>query len=328
MSVAAFLAELRSRDMEVWADGDQLRCNAPAGVLTPEVREHLRLRKHDILEFLRSAQALSRQQRAIVPLQPQGSRLPVFAVPGHSGDVFCYRALVEHLGADQPFFGLQPPGVDGQAEPLTRVEDLAAYFADQILAFHGAEADPIVIAGYCAGGTIAFELARQLVERGVAVSFVALFAGPWPVWYRSLPQLGERARFVSREVRHHLRELASRSFSEGRRYLVEQARFRAAARKAARAPVTDPVLSVRHKVEAVTLAAVRAYEPRYFAGRVALFVPNRSWLGSRNLSKRWRGVAADVEAYCGPGCEGDAMLLEPTAGAIADLFVSRGRRAA
>jgi thioesterase domain-containing protein len=327
VSVAALLAELRSRDMEIWADGDQLRCNAPAGALTPDVRERLRLRKHDILEFLRSAQALARQQRAIVPLQPYGSRLPVYAVPGHAGDVFCYRPLVEHLGTDQPFFGLQPPGVDGQAEPLTRVEDLAAYFADQVLAFHGAGARPMVIAGYCAGGTIAFELARQLTERGAAIAFVALFAGPWPAWYRSLPQLGERARFVAKEVRHHLRELASRSFSEGRRYFTEQVRYRLAARQAARTPVTDPILVRRHNVEAVTLAAVRAFVPRSFAGRLCLFIPSRSWLGSRNLSKRWRAVAAETEEYWGPECEGDAMLLEPTAGAIAALFVSSGPRA-
>ena len=32
MSVATLLAELRSRDMEIWADGDQLRCNAPDAI--------------------------------------------------------------------------------------------------------------------------------------------------------------------------------------------------------------------------------------------------------------------------------------------------------
>jgi thioesterase domain-containing protein len=319
VSVAAFLADLRSRDMEIWADGDQLRCNAPAGALTPEVREHLRQRKQDILEFLRSAEALARQQRAIVPLQPHGSRPPVFAVPGHSGDVFCYRALVEHLGTDQPFFGLQPPGVDGHAEPLTRIEDLAAYFADQIRDFHRA-GGPIVIAGYCAGGTIAFELARQLASRGADVSLVALLAGPYPHWYRSLPQLGERGRYVMKQVRHHLRELAARSWSEGRRYVNDHLRHRGAQRDASRTPVSDPVLISRHKLEAVTLAAVRAYEPQYFAGRLCLVVPNRTWLRSRNLSRRWRAVAQYIEQYCGPGGEGDAMLLEPTAGAIAGLL--------
>jgi thioesterase domain-containing protein len=322
VSVAAFLAELRSRDMEIWADGDQLRCNAPAGALTPEVRERLQQRKQDILEFLRSADALARQQRAIVPLQPHGSRTPVFAVPGHSGDVFCYRALVEHLGREQPFFGLQPPGVDGNSAPLTRIEDLAAYFAEQIRDFHRADG-PIVIAGYCAGGTTAFELARQLAERGPDVSFVALLAGPYPYWYRSLPQLRERGRYVMKQVRHHARELAARSWREGRGYINDHLRHRGAQREASRAPVSDPVLIARHKLEALTLSAVRVYEPRYFAGCVCLLIPNRTWLRSRNLTRRWRRVAERVEHYCGPGGEGDAMLLEPTAGMIAELLRTR-----
>ena len=65
-----------------------------------------------------------------MPLQAQGRGAPVFGVPGHNGDVFCYRALARELGDEHPFFGLQPPGVDGQRAPLTRVEDIAAYFAE------------------------------------------------------------------------------------------------------------------------------------------------------------------------------------------------------
>lgn len=322
MSVAAFLAELRSRDMELWADGDQLRCNAPAGALTPEIRHHLRQRKNDILEFLRSAEALVRQQRAIVPLQPGGVRPPVFGVGGHNGDVFCYRALAQHLGDDQPFFGLQPPGLDGQSEPLQRIEDLAAYFATQIREFQ--PDGPAVIAGFCAGGTIAFELARQLVEQGAEVSFVAMFAGPYPPWYRFLPQLRERAGYLVTRVRHHSRALASLSVEEGRRYIGEQLRHRAAQRDANRDAVPDPVLVPRGKVEEATLFAVRRYKPGYFSGRLSLFVPNRKWLRSRNLSRRWRRVAREIEEYSGPdGCEGDLMLREPYVGAIADLFTSR-----
>ena len=110
-------------------------------------------------------QAVAHQQRAIVPLQPmirtEGTRTPIFAVPGHNGDVFCYRALARALGEDQPFYGLQPPGLDGESEPLTRIEDLAAYFAAQIRAFLP-QGRCVVIAGFCAGGTVAFELAMPL----------------------------------------------------------------------------------------------------------------------------------------------------------------------
>jgi len=323
--VPTFLEELRSRDIQVWADGDQLRCNAPTGALTPELRDQLRRRKSAIVEFLRSAEALARQERSIVPLQPRGQRVPVFAVPGHNGNVFSYRFLAQHLGDDQPFFGLQPPGVDGQSEPLTRVEELAAYFAAQIRAFR--PDGPYAIAGHCAGGTIAFELARQLVQQGAVITFLALFSSPYPTWFRRLPQLRQRLAQRAEWVSKHVRTLASLSNEERRRYitakLAERRRQREEQRDASHlaAPPPDPMLVRRARVEAATIVALRRYTPHHFAGRVGLFLPNKEWLRPGNAALRWRRVARDTEEYCGPeGCEGHVMLHEPHVHAIAELF--------
>src|SRR5258708_39594275 len=118
VNTPSLLATLRDRDILVWAEGDQLRCSAPTGALTRDLRDELRLRKSELLSFLRSASSLAKQQRAIVPLQPQGKQPPIFAFGGHNGDVFCFRSLARHLGEDQPFFGLQPPGLDGCGVPL------------------------------------------------------------------------------------------------------------------------------------------------------------------------------------------------------------------
>ena len=75
MNVAAFLNELLNRDIRVSADGERLRCNAPAGALTPELREELARRKAEILEFLRKAGEIARQPDGIVPMQPRGARI-------------------------------------------------------------------------------------------------------------------------------------------------------------------------------------------------------------------------------------------------------------
>ena len=323
MIVPTFLEELRSRDIQVWADGDQLRCNAPPGVLTPELRDQLRRRKSAIVEFLRSAEAFARQERAIVPLQPRGQRVPVFAVPGHNGNVFSFRFLAQQLGDDQPFFGLQPPGVDGQSEPLTCVEDLAAYFAAQIRAFR--PDGPYVIAGHCSGGTIAFELARQLLQQGVGITFLALFSSPYPTWFRLLPQLRRRLASQAEWASKHVRALASLSNKERRLYIT--AKLTARLRHDRAQPDTrqlaapDPVLVLRARVEAATIVALRRYTPRHFAGRVALFLPNREWLRPGNTMLRWRRLACDTEEYCGPeGCEGDVMLHDPYVRAIAEEF--------
>jgi surfactin family lipopeptide synthetase A len=62
--VPALLTELRARDIYVWVDGDKLKVNALAGALTPELREQLRQRKGEVLEFLsRPAELSFAQQR-------------------------------------------------------------------------------------------------------------------------------------------------------------------------------------------------------------------------------------------------------------------------
>ena len=320
VGVAALLSELRSLDIRVKWDGAQLRCDAPAGVVTADLRDAIRQRKAEITEFLRAAEALSRQQRAIVPLQPRGERDPVFAVGGHNGDVFCYRALAAHLGAEQPFFGLQPPGLDGHSAPLADVTDLAAYFAAQIRAFR--PRGPAVIAGYCAGGAIAFELARQLVRDGTPVTCVALFGGPYPSWYRFLPQIRPRVARQWERLGKHGRALAALTHGH-RQYITDRLRRRTADRDASDLAAPDPVVRLRRRVEDVTLAAVRRYTPQYLPGRLCLILPNKKWMGSSDslLSRRWHPLAHEIDQYCGPDdCSGDSMLLEPHVTQMADLF--------
>jgi thioesterase domain-containing protein len=200
---------------------------------------------------------------------------------------------------------------------LARIEDLAAYFAAQIRAFR--PDGPYVIAGYCAGGTIAFELARQLLEQGAGISFVALFTSPYPTSFRVLPQLRQRLGHQLKRASKHARALASLPYDKRRLYITEML-HRSDTPEASHVATTDPVLVRRARVQTATIAGVRRYMPQYFAGRVILFLPSQEALRSDALM-RWRPVARDIDEFCGPdGCEGDLMLLEPYVGAIAELF--------
>lgn len=314
MSVAPLLSELRRRDVRLWIDGGQLRCSAAPGTLTAELVERVRQLKGDIVDFLRSAQALAAQERAIVPLQQNGSHVPVFGVPGHNGDVFCYRALAQALGDNQPFFGLQPPGVDGQAAPLESVEEIAAYYAAQIRRFRPGA--PCVIAGFCAGGAVAFELAQQLARSGAPVSLLALFGCQFPAFFRLPGQLRWRVARKMERIGNHARALAAGTWNERRRYIAAKLRRRETADTAP----ADPVLALRAKVERATVLAVRRYRPEPFDGRVALFLPSKRWARSAFAALDWRLVAT-TEEHVGPdGCDGDNMLREPNAQAFAALF--------
>lgn len=329
MNTAAFLATLRSRDIQVWAEGEQLRCSAPPGTLSIEFREELRERKADILKFLDTAESLARQQRAIVPLQPHGTRTPVFAVAGHNGDVFCYRTLVKYLGDDQPFFGLQPPGLDEQSQPLRRVEELAAYFAEQIKAFQ--PDGPYVIAGYCAGGAIAFELAQQLLRAGSQIKLVAMFGAPYATSYRFGSQMQLQLETQWARVARHASALWTRSGAERRAYIREKlklafpwnrGRESESAIESQKPKVSPEILAQRINVQRATISALARYTPTYFPGRVVLLLPCKSWAESSRQPLRWGSAAERVEEHYGPDdCHTDVMLLEPNARYFAELFI-------
>jgi thioesterase domain-containing protein len=315
MSVAAFLNELLARDIRLSADGGRLRCNAPAGALTPELREVLARRKAEILEFLRTAEGIARQPDGIVPMQPRGTRIPIYAVGGHNGDVFAFRDLVRRLGDDQPFFGLQAPGLDGHGEPLDRVEDIAAYLASQIRAFQ--PSGPFVVAGFCAGGGVAFELARQLARAGAEPACLALFGCAHPSVYRF------NLRYWLGRVALHARSVAKlRSFRAGWEYLAKRLRARLAQLRAEKTPPgTDPESIARSRFEQATLGAVRRYTPGPYAGRVCHFIPKKGWLPAEGGAARWHSAAPRTEDYYGPdNVDAERMLLDPDAAVFAELF--------
>ena len=271
------------------------------------------------LQFVRSAGSAVRQQRTIVPLQPRGTRPPVFAFGGHNGDVFCFRALSRYLGEDQPLFGLQPPGLDDGQKPLDRIEDLAAYFVGEIRAFRPAV--PYIIAGFCAGGAVAFELATKLIEAGEPIGMLALFGAPFPTSYRRLPQLrrwiGDQAQRLVKQARL----LGSMAPGERRSYFAGKLSRRKPQEQASPTKPHDRVL-VRHAaVQRATFAALRSYLPGYFSGHLIHFLPSREWVNSADQPLRWRSSAQHAAEYYGPnGCVTDDMLLEPHARVFAQLF--------
>ena len=55
LKTVEFLSYLRSLDIQVFVDGEKLRCNAPGSGLTVELRAEIQQRKAEILEFLKAA---------------------------------------------------------------------------------------------------------------------------------------------------------------------------------------------------------------------------------------------------------------------------------
>jgi phthiocerol/phenolphthiocerol synthesis type-I polyketide synthase E len=127
----------------------------------------------ELAKILREETTASSGWSPLVAIQPNGSRPPFFCMHGAGGNVLIYRELSQHLGPDQPFYGLQAPGLDGSCPPLATIEEMATLYAKEIRKFqvHG----PYLIGGYCMGGTLAYEVARRLQASGEEISLLALF---------------------------------------------------------------------------------------------------------------------------------------------------------
>ena len=118
---------------------------------------------------------------SLVPIQPKGTRPPLFAVHPIGGGVFCYEALASILGEDRPLYGLQSQGLSGDEAPFTRMEDMAGYYISEMETVD--PAGPYHLIGWSMGGLLVFEMARQLRARGREVALLALFDAQIPSEY-------------------------------------------------------------------------------------------------------------------------------------------------
>ncbi|MCT7967794.1 amino acid adenylation domain-containing protein [Laspinema sp. D1] len=127
----------------------------------------------------------------LVPIQPQGSNPPFFCIHPILGVVFPYYELALQLGKNQPFYGLQPQGIDGKSRPLTRIEDMAAYYIKAMRTIQ--PEGPYFLGGWSFGGLVAFEIAQQLKKAGHAVGLLAVLdtLAPVPTHQPSLWQGGK-----------------------------------------------------------------------------------------------------------------------------------------
>ncbi len=116
---------------------------------------------------------------AVVPIQTGGSKPPLFCVPGAGGNVIYLYNLARHLGPDQPFYGLQGVGIEGEAAPHTKVEQMAAHYIEALRAVQ--PEGPYYLGGHSLGGWVAFEMAQQLERAGQRVALVAIIDTAVPV---------------------------------------------------------------------------------------------------------------------------------------------------
>jgi len=155
----------------------------------------------------------------LVPIQTSGTRPPFFCMHGAGGNVLIYRELAQCLGPDQPFYGLQAQGLDGQDPPLTKIEEMAALYVKHIR--KARPRGPYYIGGYCMGGTVAFEVAQQLRAAGEEVALLVVF--DTLNWCKlPLPSSVGKLRYAWQRLAFHVANFARLDFEGQRKFFSEK----------------------------------------------------------------------------------------------------------
>lgn len=117
-------------------------------------------------------EGLAEAPGCVISLQPRGALPPLFCVHGLGGHLLRLTTLADELRPDQPFFGLQSPGLDDDKPVPETVEELARVFLGEVTMRIGDA--PLHVVGMSFGGIVALEIARQAVEQGRDVGLVAM----------------------------------------------------------------------------------------------------------------------------------------------------------
>ena len=257
----------------------------------------------------------------LVAIQPRGTRRPFFCVHGVGGNVINYRGLAAHLGNDQPFYALQARGLDGAQTPITKIEEMARVYVEEIRRVQ--PEGPYLLGGLSFGGVVAYEMAQQLLEAGQETHLIALFDTA-PVGYSALTaKAASSGTFVSRMKVHlgvllHGPDRALYLFKRVRRvwrkvvYKTWQTTF------AVFAKLRRPLPAALQDVQQANYMALRDYRARVYPGQVTFFYAEREPEGfTREKQHGWSILAAGgVNSEVVPG-DHLTMLDEPHVGGLA-----------
>jgi non-ribosomal peptide synthetase component E (peptide arylation enzyme)/thioesterase domain-containing protein len=266
---------------------------------------------------------------SLVPIHAKGSKPPFFCVHGPGGQVISYRSLAQHLGEDQPFYGLQAQGLDGKQTLHTTVKEMADHYAEEIRKVQ--PVGPYYLGGFCFGGQIAFEIARRLHEQGQNVALLALFESfvrrfppsmtPSVSPALSMARLGRRIvfhahRFSRLDRKQKLPYLLTRAVNV--KTLAHLAAVRTIGQVCATIGVSVPRCLQLTDITLLHYQMGRNHMSRPYAGKVTVFLAKETpELSSEDARVGWGRLASGGFEVYEIDCAHDDILREPNVQVLA-----------
>lgn len=97
---------------------------------------------------------------SLVPIQPKGSKPPLFCIPAAGNTALGFTGLASRLDPEQPVYGLNPLGLEKNTHPQHTIKEMAELYLDEIQSLQ--PDGPYYLCGFCYGGIVAYEMAKYL----------------------------------------------------------------------------------------------------------------------------------------------------------------------
>jgi amino acid adenylation domain-containing protein len=162
-----------------------------------------------LAEALNDDPSGSQRRARVLPVQTGGSRTPFFFLHGDwTGGAFYCFTLARACGAEQPFYVLEPyrfSATDG----APTFEEMARAHVEGLRSVQ--PRGPYRIGGFCNGGLLAYEMARQLSAEGELVEFLGLVNPSEPFQFSALRAACQAVNKVTKAGRSRLADLYLRA---------------------------------------------------------------------------------------------------------------------
>jgi nonribosomal peptide synthetase DhbF len=242
--------------------------------------------------------------KRLVPVQPHGSRTPLFLVAGFWDGDDTMRTLsgfIPHLGLDQPLYGFQPRWVQGDSERYSGVEEVASDFLTELRTVQ--PKGPYQLGGDCVGGIIALVMAEQLIRCGEEVRLLVLLDTHKPTWIRSLAiNLGNAWRYHACPRTKHIIEVISGIISADRRARAQLVRDLARRKiKGDKAKSRDELEREHlHRLRMDYIRTMYRHRLKSYPGKITLIVNEKQHGFDKHLG--WIGIASGgLDIHTTPG---------------------------
>jgi amino acid adenylation domain-containing protein len=201
---------------------------------------------------------------SLVPIHPISDDLeqqPLFIIHWLN-----HRELYQQLGVNRPIYGLHYgiANASDRVPTLPTIEDLAAHYIKEMRDLQSQ--GPYHLLGHSWGGTIAYEMSRQLVAQGHEVGLLGLFDTNLNENNRQVLPLTQKLKNLRQIGLSGLAHRAKRKL-EVKFYLLK-AKHRANDFSNVDLFIEDPRIVV----------AIANYIPKPYTGRVMLFQPLEHWI--------------------------------------------------